>query len=163
MAPSSCPYAPSCLEETVWKIAEGVWRALLRRQKSADRDSFDPSWPLSEPPFWTHSEFPNSFERGIPRSSHTGSCIPLSYEVSIDSLPRSGTSRVRSLDMQDFALVFSRSELFDRSSSLLVRHSLYAHHHSTTSAWWPTTFGGGPRRSAPSEMRLDSAYGGPWV
>jgi hypothetical protein len=51
--------------ETVWKIAEGVWRALLRRQKSADRDSFDPFWALSEPRFGTHSEFPNSFGRRI--------------------------------------------------------------------------------------------------
>jgi hypothetical protein len=47
--------------ETVWKIAEGVSKALLRQQKSADRDSLDPSWPLSESPFGTHSEFPNSF------------------------------------------------------------------------------------------------------
>ena len=33
--------------ETVWKIAEGVSSAHLWRQESADRDSFDPSWPLS--------------------------------------------------------------------------------------------------------------------
>src|SRR5215217_8454753 len=40
--------------ETVWKIAEGIWSALLWRQEAADRDSFDPSWPLSQPRFGTH-------------------------------------------------------------------------------------------------------------
>jgi hypothetical protein len=35
--------------ETAWKIAEGVSSALLWRQEATDRDSFDPSWPLSEP------------------------------------------------------------------------------------------------------------------
>jgi hypothetical protein len=65
--------------ETVWKIAEGVSRALLRQQKSPDRDSFDPSWPLSEPPFVTHSEFSNSFGRGVLRSSDAASCIVRAY------------------------------------------------------------------------------------
>src|SRR5215203_4378961 len=35
--------------ETVWKIAEGIWSTLLWRQEAADRDSFDPSWPLRSP------------------------------------------------------------------------------------------------------------------
>jgi hypothetical protein len=35
------------VEKTVWKIAEGVSSALLWRQEAIDRDSFDPSWPLS--------------------------------------------------------------------------------------------------------------------
>ena len=47
--------------ETVWKIAEGFSTVLLWRQKGADRDSFDPSWLLSEPRFGTYSDFPNSF------------------------------------------------------------------------------------------------------
>src|SRR5215216_7455130 len=54
--------------ETVWKIAEGVSSTLLWRQEAADRDFFDPSWPLSEPRFGINSEFPNSFGRGILRS-----------------------------------------------------------------------------------------------
>src|SRR5215210_4543424 len=65
--PISANYTGSCKwtsenapSETFWKIAEGLWRALLRRQESADRDSFDPSWALSEPPFLAQSEFPNS-------------------------------------------------------------------------------------------------------
>src|SRR5215211_2846208 len=49
--------------ETVWKIAEGIWSALLWRQEAADRDSFDPSWPLSQPRFGTHCEVPNSFSK----------------------------------------------------------------------------------------------------
>src|SRR5215217_9567197 len=52
--------------ETVWKIAEGISSTLLWRQEAADRDSFDPSWPLSEPRFGIHCEFPNSF------STHSG-------------------------------------------------------------------------------------------
>jgi hypothetical protein len=63
-------YAPSCIptsenssSETVWKIAEGLLSALLWCQESADRDSFGSSWPLSEPRFGTHSDFPNSFSR----------------------------------------------------------------------------------------------------
>src|SRR5215208_4112758 len=55
--------------ETVWKIAEGVTSAILWRQEATDRDSLDSSWPLSEPRFGTHSDFPNSFGRGILRSS----------------------------------------------------------------------------------------------
>jgi hypothetical protein len=47
--------------ETVWKIAEGVSTALLWRQERPIGTPFDPSWPLSEPRFRTHSEFPNSF------------------------------------------------------------------------------------------------------
>src|SRR5215216_6123384 len=35
--------------ETVWKIAEGVSSTLLWRQEAADRDFFDPSWPLRSP------------------------------------------------------------------------------------------------------------------
>src|SRR5215212_10304986 len=77
--PISANYTGSCKwtsenfpSETVWKIAEGLWRALLRRQESADRDSFDPSWALSEPPFWTHSEFPNSFSRDCLENSWQG-------------------------------------------------------------------------------------------
>src|SRR5215204_6021935 len=49
--------------ETVWKIAEGVTSAILCRQEATDRDSLDSSWPLSEPRFGTHSDFPNSFSR----------------------------------------------------------------------------------------------------
>src|SRR5215217_8068996 len=37
------------LGETVWKIAEGVSSTLLWRQEAADRDFFDPSWPLRSP------------------------------------------------------------------------------------------------------------------
>jgi hypothetical protein len=33
--------------ETVWKIAEGVSRALLWHPEAADRDSFDFFWALS--------------------------------------------------------------------------------------------------------------------
>src|SRR5215207_1701180 len=55
--------------ETVWKIAEGVTSAILWRQEATDRDSLDSSRPLSEPRFGTHSDFPNSFGRGILRSS----------------------------------------------------------------------------------------------
>src|SRR5215204_7715960 len=51
--------------ETVWKIAEGVTSAILWRQEATDRDSLDSSWPLSEPRFGTHSDFPNSFGRGF--------------------------------------------------------------------------------------------------
>ena len=47
--------------ETVWKIAKGVSAVLLAAKEMADRDSFDPSWPLSEPRFGTHPDFPNSF------------------------------------------------------------------------------------------------------
>src|SRR5215204_6034886 len=58
--------------ETVWKIAEGVTSAILWRQEATDRDSLDSSRPLSEPRFGTHSDFPNSFGRGILRSSRSG-------------------------------------------------------------------------------------------
>jgi hypothetical protein len=74
LGPPGPPLLPLFTEirgETVWKIAEGVSRALLRGQEWADRDSFDTSWPLSGPPFRTRSEFPNSFGRRILRSSHT--------------------------------------------------------------------------------------------
>ena len=37
------------LPETTWEITEDVPSALLWRQEAADRDSLDPSWPLSEP------------------------------------------------------------------------------------------------------------------
>jgi hypothetical protein len=37
--------------------------------EATDRDSFDSSWPLSEPRFGTHSDFPNSFGREILRRS----------------------------------------------------------------------------------------------
>jgi len=47
--------------ETVWKIAEGVSPRLFGGKRRPNRDSFDPSWPLSEPTFGTYSEFPNSF------------------------------------------------------------------------------------------------------
>jgi hypothetical protein len=49
--------------ETTWEIPEGVPSALLWRQEAADRDSLDPSWPLSEPRFGIHSEYPNCFSR----------------------------------------------------------------------------------------------------
>src|SRR5215203_444317 len=54
------------VSETVWKIAKGVSAVLLAAKEMADRDSFDPSWPLSEPRFGTHPDFPNSF------SAHSG-------------------------------------------------------------------------------------------
>jgi hypothetical protein len=54
------------LIETVWKIAKGVLAVLIAVKEMADRDSFDPSWPLSEPRFGTHPDFPNSF------STHSG-------------------------------------------------------------------------------------------
>src|SRR5215203_1729448 len=61
-------YAQSCKRtsenspsETVWKIAEGVSPRLSGGKKRPNWDSFHPSWPLSEPPFGTYSEFPNSF------------------------------------------------------------------------------------------------------
>jgi hypothetical protein len=47
--------------ETVWKIAKGVLAVLIAVKEMADRDSFDSSWPLSEPRFGTHPDFPNSF------------------------------------------------------------------------------------------------------
>src|SRR5215217_5862400 len=40
---------PNSFSETVWKIAEGVSSTLLWRQEAADRDFFDPSWPLRSP------------------------------------------------------------------------------------------------------------------
>jgi hypothetical protein len=55
--------------ETVWKIAKGVSAVLLAAKEMADRDSFDPSWPLSELRFGTHPDFPNSFGRGVLGSS----------------------------------------------------------------------------------------------
>jgi hypothetical protein len=39
----------SGLRETVWKIAEGVSARLSGGKKRPNRDSFDPSCPLSEP------------------------------------------------------------------------------------------------------------------
>src|SRR5215211_6014408 len=51
------------LPETTWEITEDVPSALLWRQEAADRDSLDPSWPLSQPRFRTHCEFPNSFSK----------------------------------------------------------------------------------------------------
>jgi hypothetical protein len=50
-------------EETVWKIAEGVSPRLSGGKRRPNRDSFDPSWLLSEPRFGTNPEFPNSFGR----------------------------------------------------------------------------------------------------
>src|SRR5215208_629708 len=67
----SYPFSDS-FGETVWKIAEGVTSAILWRQEATDRDSLDSSRPLSEPRFGTHSDFPNSFGRGILRSSRSG-------------------------------------------------------------------------------------------
>src|SRR5215204_5087188 len=55
--------------ETVWKIAENVSARLSGGKKRPNWDSFHPSWPLSEPRFETYPEFPNSFGRGILRSS----------------------------------------------------------------------------------------------
>src|SRR5215212_4324018 len=49
--------------ETVWKIAEGVSPRLSGGKRRPNRDSFDPSWLLSEPRFGTYPEFPNSFIR----------------------------------------------------------------------------------------------------
>jgi hypothetical protein len=51
--------------ETVWKIAKGVSAVLLAAKEMADRDSFEPSWPLSEPRFGTHPDFPNSFSTSL--------------------------------------------------------------------------------------------------
>jgi hypothetical protein len=47
--------------ETVWKIAAGVPARLSCDKRRPNRDSSDPSWPLSEPRFGTFPEFPNSF------------------------------------------------------------------------------------------------------
>jgi hypothetical protein len=55
--------------ETVWKIAEGVSPRLSGGKRRPNRDSFDPSWLLSEPRFGTYPEFPNSFGEGILRTS----------------------------------------------------------------------------------------------
>src|SRR5215204_5609559 len=55
--------------ETVWKIAEGFSTVRFWRQEAAGRGFFTPSWRSSEPRFGTHSDFPNSFGRGILRSS----------------------------------------------------------------------------------------------
>src|SRR5215211_3027284 len=49
--------------ETVWKIAEGLSSVLRRRQKAADRGSFDPYRPPSGPIFRRHPDFPNSSPR----------------------------------------------------------------------------------------------------
>jgi hypothetical protein len=54
--------------ETVWKIGEGLSARLSGGKRRPNSDFFDPSWPLSEPPFGTDSEFPNSFGRRILRS-----------------------------------------------------------------------------------------------
>src|SRR5215212_3698733 len=61
--------------ETVWKIAEGISLRLSGDKRRPNRDSFDPCWSLSEPPFGTYPEFPNSFGREILRSSNPASCI----------------------------------------------------------------------------------------
>jgi hypothetical protein len=50
--------------ETVWKIAEGVSPRLSGGKKRLNWDSFDPSWPLSEPRFGTYPEFPNTHSIG---------------------------------------------------------------------------------------------------
>ena len=55
------PYSPECVEETVWKIAEGFSVVGLCRQEAADQGSSGPSWRSSELRFETQAEFPNSF------------------------------------------------------------------------------------------------------
>src|SRR5215203_6555806 len=57
MPPRTSENSPS---ETVWKIAENVSARLSGGKKRPNWDSFHPSWPLSEPPFETYPEFPNS-------------------------------------------------------------------------------------------------------
>jgi hypothetical protein len=63
--PSFSPLFSESRGETVWKIAKGVSAVLLAAKEMADRDSFDPSWPLSEPSFGTYPEFPNSFGKRL--------------------------------------------------------------------------------------------------
>src|SRR5215216_7042062 len=74
----SCPLFTRRRGETVWKIAEGVSSTLLWRQEAADRDFFDPSWPLrspdsgSIPNFQTVSEgvFSEVVELGAHQAAH---------------------------------------------------------------------------------------------
>src|SRR5215213_348794 len=49
--------------ETVWKIAEGLSSVLRRRQKAADRGSFDPYRPPSGPLFSETSRFSKQFRK----------------------------------------------------------------------------------------------------
>src|SRR5215203_1108129 len=51
--------------ETVWKIAQGLSSALLRRQEAADRGFFGPLERLRNPHFGAYPDFPNSFGRVI--------------------------------------------------------------------------------------------------
>jgi hypothetical protein len=51
------------LLETVWKIGEGLSARLTGGKRRPNSDFFDPSCPLSEPPFGTDPAFPNSFSR----------------------------------------------------------------------------------------------------
>ena len=55
--------------ETVWKIVEGLSRALHRRLEAVDRVPWTPLGRLLYPEFGVHPDFPNSFGRVIPRSS----------------------------------------------------------------------------------------------
>src|SRR5215208_1835409 len=73
--------------ETVWKIAEGVSPRLSGSKRRPNRDSFDPSWLLSEPRFGTYPEFPNSFGRRILGSSHPGSCVDRPPRTASPHLP----------------------------------------------------------------------------
>src|SRR5215204_4420436 len=57
----------------IWKIAEGLSTVLLRRQEATDRDCFDPFVRLRNPSFGAHPDFPNSFRRGILRTSRRAS------------------------------------------------------------------------------------------
>src|SRR5215211_7454644 len=61
--------------ETVWKMAGGLSSVLLRLQEATDLGLLAPSWPPSEPRFCAYPDFPNSFGRGILRSSLAESCI----------------------------------------------------------------------------------------
>src|SRR5215208_3874601 len=63
--------------ETVWKIAGRPLEGALLAPGGANRLLFAPSWRPYSPRFGTHSEFPNSFGRGILGSSFAGSCIAL--------------------------------------------------------------------------------------
>jgi hypothetical protein len=63
MRPSFSPLFSESRVETVWKIAEGVSPRFSGGKRRPNRDSFDPSWPLSEPSFGSYPEFPNSFGR----------------------------------------------------------------------------------------------------
>jgi hypothetical protein len=65
LRPFFLPLFTEVPRETVWKIAKGVSAVLLAAKEMADRDSFDPSWPLSELRFGTHPDFPNSFSETV--------------------------------------------------------------------------------------------------